>query len=91
MTLLICRILSGVGNGNLLQYSCLDNPMDRGDLRAIVLGVAKSQTRLVTNAHMNTYIESKKDTNDYLQNRNRHTDTENNLQLPKGKEGKGIN
>ena len=22
MTLLICRILSGVGNGNLLQYSC---------------------------------------------------------------------
>ena len=22
---------SGVGNGNLLQYSCLGNPMDRGD------------------------------------------------------------
>ena len=57
MTLLICRILSGVGNGNLLQYSCLENPMDRGDLQTIVLGVAKSQTGLVTNAHMNTYIE----------------------------------
>ena len=27
-----------------LQYSCLENPMDRGDWRAIVQGVAKSQT-----------------------------------------------
>ena len=25
----------GGGNGNLLQYSCLENPMDRGDWRAI--------------------------------------------------------
>ena len=36
----------GEGNGNPLQYSCLDNPMDRGALWAIVHGVAKSQTRL---------------------------------------------
>ena len=34
------------GNGNLLQYSCLENPMDRGAWQAIVQGVAKSQTRL---------------------------------------------
>ena len=34
------------GNGNPLQYSCLENPMDRGGWQAIVHGVAKSQTRL---------------------------------------------
>ena len=31
----------GEGNGNPLQYSCLENPMDRGTWRATVLGVAK--------------------------------------------------
>ena len=31
----------GEGNGNQLQYSCLDNPMDRGAWRAIICGVAK--------------------------------------------------
>ena len=36
----------GEGNGNLLQYSSLENPMDRGVWRAAVHGVAKSQTRL---------------------------------------------
>ena len=36
----------GEGNGNPLQYSCLENPMDRGAWWAIVHGVSKSQTRL---------------------------------------------
>ena len=36
----------GVGNGNSLQYSCLGNPMDRGDWWATVHGMAKSWTRL---------------------------------------------
>ena len=31
----------GEGNGNPLQYSCLENPMDRGSWWAIVHGVAK--------------------------------------------------
>ena len=31
----------GEGNGNLLQYSCLENPMERGARRAAVHGVAK--------------------------------------------------
>ena len=31
----------GVGNGNPLQYSCLENPMDRGAWRATAHGVAK--------------------------------------------------
>ena len=34
----------GGGNGNPLQYSCLENPMDRGAWQAIVHGVAKNQT-----------------------------------------------
>ena len=36
----------GGGHGNPLQYSCLENPMDRGAWQATVHGVAKSQTRL---------------------------------------------
>ena len=34
------------GNGNPLQYSCLENPIDRGAWWAAVHGVAKSQTLL---------------------------------------------
>ena len=34
----------GEGNGNPLQYSCLENSMDRGAWQAAVRGVAKSQT-----------------------------------------------
>ena len=36
----------GEGNGNPLQYSCLENSMDRGAWQAVVHGVAKNQTRL---------------------------------------------
>ena len=36
----------GEGNGNPLQYSCLENPMDRGAWWATVHGVTKSRTRL---------------------------------------------
>ena len=41
----------GEVNGNPLQYLCLGNPMDRGAWRAIVHGVAKSQTRLSIYIH----------------------------------------
>ena len=37
---------SGEGNGKPLQYSCLENPMDREALQATVRGVIKSQTQL---------------------------------------------
>ena len=37
---------SGEGNGNPLQYSCLENPMDGGAWWATVHGVAKGRTRL---------------------------------------------
>ena len=36
----------GGGNGNPLQSSCLENPMDGGAWQATVQGVAKSQTGL---------------------------------------------
>ena len=34
----------GEGNGNPLQYSCMENPMDREAWRAIVYRIAKNQT-----------------------------------------------
>ena len=36
----------GEGNGNPLQYSCLESPMDRGAWQATVLGVAKESDRI---------------------------------------------
>ena len=41
----------GEGNGNPLQYSCLENPMDRGAWRARVHRVAKSRTQLSDFTH----------------------------------------
>ena len=40
------RRFPGRGHGNQLQYSCLENPMDRGALQATIHGVTKSLTRL---------------------------------------------
>ena len=37
---------TGKGNGNPLQYSCLENSMDRGAWQAAVHGVTKSRTQL---------------------------------------------
>ena len=37
-------LVPGEGNGNLLQYSYLENPRDREASWAIVHGIAKSQT-----------------------------------------------
>ena len=42
----------GIGNGNPLQYSCLENSMDRGVWQAPVHGVTKNQTRLNTHRHL---------------------------------------
>ena len=49
----------GGGNGNPFQYSCLENPMDRGAWRATVHGVTQSQTRLKrlsTHTHTHTRL-----------------------------------
>ena len=49
-----CMGWYGEENGNPLQYSCLDNPMDRRAWQAPVHGVAKSQTQL-SNFHSLTH------------------------------------
>ena len=56
------RFLGG-GNGSPLQYSCLGNPMDREAWWVTFHGVAKSQTRLSTLAHMSFSSWSQKDGN----------------------------
>ena len=50
----------GEGNGNSLQYSCPENPIDRGAWRAIVHGIAKSQTWL-SNTHTHTQRKFKEE------------------------------
>ena len=46
---------TGEGNGNPLQYSCLENPMDGGAWWALVHEVAKSRTRLSDFIHSLTH------------------------------------
>ena len=48
----------GVGNGNPLQYSCLENSMDKGTWWATVHGVAKSQIRLSAHARARTHTHT---------------------------------
>ena len=49
----------GGGHGNPLQYSCLENPMDRGACQATVRGVAKSWTRLSDWTELNVCVHSR--------------------------------
>ena len=44
--LTVIHPIFGEGNGTPLQYSCLENPMDRGAWKAVVHGVAEGRTRL---------------------------------------------
>ena len=48
---------SGEGNGHPLQYSCLENFMDRGAWQATLLGVAKSDTtEQLTHTHTHRHF-----------------------------------
>ena len=49
----------GGGHSNLLQCSCLENPMDRGAWQTVVHRVAKSQTRLSMHADQYVFISIK--------------------------------
>ena len=51
LTSLASYFITGEGKGNPLQYSCLENPMDRGAWQAMVHGVAESRTRLQVTKH----------------------------------------
>ena len=48
----------GGGHGNPLQYSCLENPMDRRAWLATVNSVAKSRTRLSDFTHTHTHTHT---------------------------------
>ena len=50
----------GEGNGNPLQYSCLENPMDGEAQQATVHRVAKSRTRLSDSTYLLTYYKKRK-------------------------------
>ena len=50
-------ISSGERNGFPLQYSCLENPMDRGAWWATVHGVTESRTQMSNEAHISEYIK----------------------------------
>ena len=55
-----CTYTPGGGHGNSLQYSCLENPIDRGAWRAAVQWVAESQTwlkQLSTCTHTHTHSD----------------------------------
>ena len=54
---------SGGGHGNQLQYSCLENPMDRGAWWARVHGVPTSQTRLKQLSTYNPWIKNSREKN----------------------------
>ena len=50
---------AGEGNGNLLQYPCLENPRNGGAWRAAVYGVAQRRTRLKRHSSSSSWIIEK--------------------------------
>ena len=48
----------GVGNGNPLQYSCLENPMDKGDWQATVHRVSESNVTKHARTHARTHTHT---------------------------------
>ena len=57
---------AGVGNGSPLQYSCLENSMDRAAWWAIVHGATESQTTEQPSAHTHTHTHTRRDTHTTL-------------------------
>ena len=53
----------GVGNGYPLQYSCLENSIDRGTWWVTVHEVAKNRTRLSTHTHTHTHTHTQVERN----------------------------
>ena len=53
-------VVCGEGNGNPLQYSCLENPVDRGAWWAVVYGVAQSRNLAAAEAEEALQIAEKR-------------------------------
>ena len=53
----MCTDFPGEGNGNPLQYPCLENPMDGGAWQTIFHGVTKSWTQLSDHTHTHTHTQ----------------------------------
>ena len=68
----------GEGNCNILQYSCLDNPMDRGAWQATVHSVTRSWTQLSMCAHTDTDTDTDTETHTHTHT---HTQGAGSLQL----------
>ena len=70
--ILLPKMLTELENGNLLQYSCLENSMDGGAWWATVHGVTKSWTQLskfmTTIEHFNMKLENIKKTQSKINN-----------------------
>ena len=70
----------GEGNGKPLQYSCLENPRDRGAWWAAVYGVAQSQTRLKRLGSISSNLTSSEELNHgisaWVDKRNRKCESE---------------
>ena len=68
-----CKDSPGIGNGNPLQYSCLENPMGRGALRVTVYGFAKNRTQVSTYPLLNNeWMSSELDSDFQVKGRRRH-------------------
>ena len=70
----------GIGHDNPLQYSCLENPIDRGAWEATVHRVTQSQSWL-KQLSMHEYRERERET---IRERKRKTETERNKQRTRG-------
>ena len=58
----------GEGNGNPLQYSCLENPLDRGAWQVTVHRVSQSRTQLKRLSMHKNWIEKRKINSRYVRN-----------------------
>ena len=77
----------GVGNANLLQYSCLEKSMDRGVWRATVRGVAKTQTWASDWTHVHCCLKGK--LRQWYQKMER-TEVKQQQEVPSAGEGGGL-
>ena len=76
------RKIPGVGSGNLLQFSCLENSVDRGAWRAKVHGVTKSCTLLssLSCTHVHAHMHTHTHTHTHHMNRARSVEENNDTQ-----------